>query len=127
MPNQNEILVHLSAKAIMNPLMNKVHCVMDGVKLYLQKSELDEIQDMFYNGWRLDHYVTCVLVFVQDSLSSLSTLPAPCMILQSQTRGVYSKLSAELNAQLHFVGLTQRSAVSTSRTLSNLRKYISQT
>ena len=46
---------------------------MDGLKLYLEQAGDTIIQNMFYNGWTHDHYVSSVLVFCHDG-----TIPIAC-------------------------------------------------
>lgn len=41
----------------------QVYAVADGLKIYLDQSGDCVIQNMFYNGWKQDHYVGNVFVF----------------------------------------------------------------
>ncbi|KAE8899767.1 hypothetical protein PF005_g22125 [Phytophthora fragariae] len=59
------------------PLLGSVYAVMDGLKLRLQASGRSEIQNMFYNGWTHDHYVSNVFVFSPQGLIIACTLNAP--------------------------------------------------
>lgn len=43
--------------------LSDVYCTADGLKLYLEQSGDAIVQNMFYNGWKADHYVTNVFVF----------------------------------------------------------------
>ena len=39
---------------------------MDGLKLYVEKSLDNETQNIYYNGWQHNHYVTNIFVFMPD-------------------------------------------------------------
>ncbi len=68
---------------------------MDGLKLYLHKSPHQSIQEMFYNGWKVDHYVTYVFVFVPDGTISIAFFNVPGCVHDSQVAiwgGIYNKL-----------------------------------
>eukprot|EP00957_Ditylum_brightwellii_P145242 11062264-Ditylum_brightwellii.AAC.1 len=56
----------------------KVHCAMDGIKLYLQQAGDAKIQECYYNGWRNDHYVTNVFMFTPDGMIRLMIINLPC-------------------------------------------------
>ena len=49
-----------------NPLLKDVWCTMDGLKLLLEKSGNEEIQNDFYNVWTCDHHVSGVFTFCPD-------------------------------------------------------------
>jgi hypothetical protein len=69
----------------------------DGLKLYLQQSGSWVIQHIFYNGWKHDHYVGNVLVFVPDGTIAARALNAPGSLHESQISewgGIYQKLQA---------------------------------
>ena len=70
---------------------------MDGLKLYLQKSPHQSIQEMFYNGWKADHYVTNVFVFVPDGTIPIAFFNVPGCVHDSQVAdwgGIYDKLES---------------------------------
>ena len=46
---------------------------MDGIKLMLECSSDEDVQNRFYNGWTCDHYIGAVLVFCPDG-----TIPICC-------------------------------------------------
>ncbi|KAE8904978.1 hypothetical protein PF003_g10819 [Phytophthora fragariae] len=83
------------------PLLGSVHAVMDGLKLRLQASGRSEIQNMFYNGWTHDHYVSNVFVFSPQGLIIARTLNAPGCMHDSQIAewgSVYAKLEEVFRA-----------------------------
>ena len=49
-------------------MLKDVYCVADGLKLYLEQSGSYIVQNMFYNGWTHDHYVSNVFVFAPSGV-----------------------------------------------------------
>ena len=43
--------------------LGDVYCHVDGMKLYLEAADGDDIQSMYYNGWLHDHFVTNLFLF----------------------------------------------------------------
>ncbi len=79
------------------PILEDVWATMDGLKLYLQKSPHQSIQEMFYNGWKADHYVTNVFVFVPDGTIPIAFFNVPGCVHDSQVAdwgGIYDKLES---------------------------------
>ena len=66
-------------KAISNKYLSldSVWCTMDGLKIYLEQSGKDIIQNMFYNGWTHNHYVSAVIVFCPDGTIPIATYNVP--------------------------------------------------
>ena len=58
-------------------LLDNVWCCMDGLKLKLEQAGDNTIQNMFYNGWTHDHYVTGVYVFCPDGTIPIATYNVP--------------------------------------------------
>ena len=56
-----------------HPVLDGVWCAMDGLKLLLESSGISKEQNMFYNGWTHDTYVTSVICFCADG-----TIPITC-------------------------------------------------
>ena len=65
-PSAEKIETFKAAFAAQHPLLNDCWATMDGLKLYLQQSGNTNIQELFYNGWTHDHYVTSVFCFCPD-------------------------------------------------------------
>ncbi len=57
---------------------------MDGLKLYLEQSGDQVIQNMFYNGWIHDHYVSSVFVFRPDGTIPRTAINYPDWLYDSQ-------------------------------------------
>jgi hypothetical protein len=50
------------------PALQGAWCVMDGLKIQIEKSGDDSKQNAFYNGWLHDHFVGCVYVFAPSGV-----------------------------------------------------------
>ena len=80
-----------------HPTLMDVWCTMDGLKLTLQRSGDNTVQNMFYNGWTHDHYVTSVLVFCPDGTIPIAAINYPGCFHDSQIAEwgkIYDKLEA---------------------------------
>jgi hypothetical protein len=71
--------VGLYQQAIMDkyPLLVDMYCVMDGLKLVIQKPGDALLQERFYNGWTSGHYVNQLFVFAPDGLIIMAVVDAP--------------------------------------------------
>jgi len=49
----------------------------DGLKLPIQKFQLDSIQSVFYNGWTTVHYISNIFVFAPDGTVVSMVINAP--------------------------------------------------
>eukprot|EP00957_Ditylum_brightwellii_P131292 10013307-Ditylum_brightwellii.AAC.1 len=49
----------------------------DGLKLYLQQSSDYVIQNVFYNSWKHDHYVTNIFLFTPDGMIRAMVINMP--------------------------------------------------
>ena len=49
----------------------------DGLKLPIQKSQVDSIQSVFYNGWTTGHYISNIFVFAPDGTVVSMVINAP--------------------------------------------------
>ena len=80
-----------------HPSLVDVWCTMDGLKLHLEQSGDHIIQNMFYNGWTHDHYVSCILVFCPDGTIPIAAINYPGCLHDSQIAEwgkVYEKLES---------------------------------
>jgi hypothetical protein len=59
------------------PALDGAWCVMDGLKVKIQKSGDEATQNASYNGWLHDHFVGCVFVFAPSGVIVACTLNAP--------------------------------------------------
>jgi hypothetical protein len=50
------------------PALNGCWCVMDGLKIPIQKSGDESTQNAYYNGWLHSHFVGCVFVFAPSGV-----------------------------------------------------------
>jgi hypothetical protein len=77
------------------PALNGCWCVMDGLKIPIQKSGDESTQNAYYNGWLHSHFVGCVFVFAPSGVIVACTLNAlGCWhdILIAASAGLYDKL-----------------------------------
>ncbi len=80
-----EIIIEFKAAINKNyPILKNDWATMDGLKLYLQKSPDQLIQEMFYNYWKSDHYVTNVFVFVPERTIHIAFFNVPGCVHDSQ-------------------------------------------
>ena len=66
----------------------RVWGAMDGLKLYLQASRDDGIQEMYYCGYTCDHYVTNLFLFAPDGTICLRVYNAPGSFHDSTLAGL---------------------------------------
>lgn len=81
--------------------LENVWCTMDGLKLYLQQSGDVTIQNMYYNGWTHDHYVSSLFVFCPDGTIPIAAVNYPGSFHDSQIAewgNVYQKLESVFEA-----------------------------
>ncbi len=80
-----------------HPSLMDVWCTIDRLKLYLKQSGDSAIQNMFYNGWTQNHYVSSVLVFCPDGTVTMTAMKYPGCFHDSQIADwgtIYKKLGA---------------------------------
>lgn len=78
----------------------KVWAACGGLKVLIQTSSYDTIQNMFYNGWTHSHYVGCIFVFAMDGRIRICSINAPGAwndSTQADNGGVYVKIEQEFN------------------------------
>ena len=79
-----------------HPMLQNVWCTMDGIKLLLECTGDEEVQNQFYNGWISDHYVSAVLVFCPNGTIPICCYNVPGMVHDSNIvliGKVYEKLN----------------------------------
>jgi DDE superfamily endonuclease len=57
---------------------------MDGLKPTIQKSATNRIQNMYFNGWQHDHYVSSVFVFAPDCMVAICCFNVPGCVHDSK-------------------------------------------
>lgn len=79
LPSESEIEEYIAAVAQRHPLLGeeRVWAAMDGLKLLLEAAGDPVVQNMFFNGWTHDHYVTCVFLFAPDGTIVAMVINAP--------------------------------------------------
>ena len=94
-PSHEKIREYQAAIAARHPVLDKVWCTMDGLKLYLEQSGDVVIQNMFYNGWTHNHYVSAVFVFCPDGTIPIAAYNMPGCFHDStiaEWGNIYAKL-----------------------------------
>lgn len=95
MPNQQEISAFQNAFMSRYSTLKDVYAVADGLKLYLESSSECTMQNMFYNGWTHDHYVSNIFVLAPNGCVIACALNAPGSMHDSSIAewgNVYTKL-----------------------------------
>jgi hypothetical protein len=82
------------------PALDGAWCVMDGLKIPIQRSGDELAQNAYYNGWSHAHFVGCVMAFAPSGIIVACTLNAPGSWHDSfiaQNGGLYDQLKAVFN------------------------------
>jgi hypothetical protein len=82
------------------PALDGAWCVMDGLKIPIQRSGDELTQNAYYNGWLHAHFVGCVIAFAPSGIIVACTLNAPGSWHDSfiaQNGGLYDVLRAVFN------------------------------
>jgi hypothetical protein len=77
LPDEETIETWKDAVAEKYEALDGVYCAVDGLKLCLEQSDCDEIQNQFYNGWTHDHYVSNLFAFAPDGTITACVLDCP--------------------------------------------------
>jgi hypothetical protein len=75
--SQEEIAEYQDVVQTNFPAIDGSWCVMDRLKIPIEKSGDDLTQNAYYNGWLHDHFVGCVFVFVPLGVVVACALNAP--------------------------------------------------
>ncbi len=111
-PSKEKIIEYTTAinSKIPNPQQCLGHNGRDETLLVIASQR--KIQEMYYNGWKVDHYVTNVFVFVPDGMIPIEFFNVPSSVHDSQVAewgGIYDTLeSVYKNLMVGFSLLTQR-------------------
>jgi hypothetical protein len=76
-PSVEEIRGYQDVVSSQFPVLNGTWCVVDGLKIPIQKSGDKAIQNAYYNGWLHSHFIGCIFVFSPSGLIVACTLNAP--------------------------------------------------
>eukprot|EP00563_Minutocellus_polymorphus_P004199 CAMPEP_0181033814 /NCGR_PEP_ID=MMETSP1070-20121207/7455_1 /TAXON_ID=265543 /ORGANISM="Minutocellus polymorphus, Strain NH13" /LENGTH=444 /DNA_ID=CAMNT_0023111261 /DNA_START=127 /DNA_END=1457 /DNA_ORIENTATION=+ len=97
LPTEAELEEYVAAIAARHRHLGteRVWGAMDGLKLLLQRSGDYLTQNMYYNGWTCDHYVTNLFLFAPDGTIALRVTNCPGAVHDSTIAGlgnVYEKV-----------------------------------
>lgn len=84
MLTNSEVVQFQSAFAAKYSMLSDASAVADGLKLNLEQSDDCVIQNMFYNDWKHDHYVSNVFVFAPSGVIMECAINAPGAMHDSQ-------------------------------------------
>ncbi len=77
------------------PALDGVWCLMDGLKIPIQRPGDYRVQNAYYNGWLHGHFVGCVFVFAPDGTAIAASVNNPGSwhdSLIAENSGIYDKL-----------------------------------
>ena len=77
MLSHDDVMQYQQAFKAKYSMLKDVYCVADGLKLYLEQSGSYIVQNMFYNRWTHDHYVSNVFVFAPSGVVIACAINAP--------------------------------------------------
>jgi hypothetical protein len=100
MPRDNKIAGFICATSTKYPALTNCWGAIDGLKLQLQRSGNNKIQNLFFNGWTHDHYVCNLFLFSPDGKIRACYIDAPGTMHDSTMAdstmaswsGIYKKL-----------------------------------
>jgi DDE superfamily endonuclease len=95
MPDVDEIDRFMNAINVKYPALHNCWGAMDGLKLRVERSGDYRIQNMFFNGWQHDHYISNLFLFSPDGKIRACYINAPGTMHDSQMAkwgNVYSKI-----------------------------------
>ena len=95
MPDDDEIDNFIGAIREKYPALHNCWGAMDGLKLRVERSGNYQIQNMFFNGWQHDHYISNLFLFSPDGKIRACYINAPGTMHDSTMAkwgNVYSKI-----------------------------------
>jgi len=95
LPPVDKIAEYQEVIGVNYPALAGTWCVMDGLKLQIQKSGDETMQNAYYNGWLHDHLVGCVFIFAPSGLIVVCSVNAPRSwhdSIVAENGGLYSDL-----------------------------------
>jgi DDE superfamily endonuclease len=66
LPTEDELQSFVDAVALKYPALVNCWGAMDGLKIRLEKAGNPRVQNLFYNGWTHDHYISNLFLFSPD-------------------------------------------------------------
>ena len=100
MPSDDKVDVLCQVTQQRHDLLHDVYCVADGMKLYFESCSGEDEQNIYYNGWMHDHFVSCVFVFSVDGRIIRCIVNAPGSLHDStlaEWGGIYDALEETYN------------------------------
>jgi DDE superfamily endonuclease len=95
MPTQEELASFVGAVTAKYPALTNCWGAMDGLKIRLERSGNPQVQNLFYNGWTHDHYISNLFLFSPDGKIRACYVNAPGSMHDSTMAkwgGLYEKV-----------------------------------
>ncbi len=99
-PDDEKIHQFMDVVGSQHPSLDQCWRMMDGFKKTIECSQDDDEQNMFYNRWTCDHYVSAVFVFFPDGSIPICCYNVPGLIPDGVIAGmgkIYNKLEGVYN------------------------------
>jgi hypothetical protein len=96
MPTPQEVAEFQTLIGVKYPACNNVWAAMDGLKVLLEAAGDPEKQNMFYNGWKCDHYISNLFLFSPIGKIHACYFNAPGSVHDStmaEQSGIYNKIN----------------------------------
>jgi DDE superfamily endonuclease len=77
MPTAHKIESFVSAVSAKYPALTNCWGAMDGLKIWLEKAGNSQVQNMFFNGWTHNHYISNLFLFSPDGKIRACYVNAP--------------------------------------------------
>lgn len=131
MPSEEELEEYIEAISDRHPNLGRerVWGAMDGLKLHLEQSGDHIIQNMFYNGWTCDHYVTNLFLFAPDGTICLRVTNCPGAVHDSivgswgrvykKILRIYERYGAKITVDSAFAGEGNDYLIKSAQSVAN--------
>ncbi len=77
LPSAEELAEQQEVVKTHYPALGGTWCIMDGLKVQIEKSGDESTHNAFYYGWLHGHFVGCVFIFVPSGVVVASAVNAP--------------------------------------------------
>ena len=95
MPEVEEVVEFTSMISAKYLSLPNVWGAMDGLKVMLEAAGDDRMQNMFYNGWKCDHYISNLFLFSPNGKICACFFNAPGTVhdsMMANMSGIYEKI-----------------------------------
>jgi hypothetical protein len=131
MPSEEEVNDFIEAINMKYPALPNCWGAMDGLKVRLEKAGNSQIQNIFFNGWTHDHYISILFLFSPDGKIRACYMNAPGTMhdstianwgaLYEKVDDLYTSRGAKIVVDLAFA-LDWRQFIGCTRAISTTRE-----